>query len=181
MSRLGKLPIKLAPQVQVTMGTADLTFRGPKGEVRLALNPAIEIKIENGEAILRPRDPQSPEAAALWGLMWSLVRNAALGVSAGFTKKLEINGVGYRAAVAGSKINLSLGFSHPVEFPLPKGIAASVANNVITLEGADKALLGEVAAQIRAIRRPEPYKGKGIKYADEIIRRKAGKAAAKTK
>ena len=181
MSRLGKLPIKLAPKVQAVITATDITLHGPKGELRVALHPAIEAKLENSEIIVSPRDRAAQDASALWGLMWSLIRNAAEGVTIGFTKKLEINGVGYRAAVAGDKLNMSLGFSHPIVFPLPKGITASVAANIITLEGVDKALVGEVAAQIRKIRQPEPYKGKGVKYVEEIIRRKAGKAAAKSK
>ncbi|MFA5155352.1 MAG: 50S ribosomal protein L6 [Patescibacteria group bacterium] len=181
MSRLGKLPIKLVPPAQATVGETEMVFKGPKGELRLPLHPLVEVRIENNEIMVSPRDKAAKEASAVWGLMWSLIRNAVVGVSTGFTRKLEINGVGYRAAVAGSKLNMNLGFSHPVDFSLPKGVTASVAANVITLESADKELLGETAAQIRKIRKPEPYKGKGVKYAEEIIRRKAGKAAAKTK
>ena len=181
MSRLGKLPIKLSPQVQVTIGPKELSFKGPKGELRLPLNPLIEVKVDNNELKVTPRNLEAKNISAVWGLVWSLVRNSVEGVTTGFIKKLEINGVGYRAAVAGDKLNMSLGFSHPVEFKLPKEIKATVAANVITLESPDKALLGEIAAQIRKIRQPEPYKGKGIKYSDEIIRRKAGKAAAKGK
>ena len=117
----------------------------------------------------------------MWGLMWSLTRNCVIGVSEGFVKKLEINGVGYKAAVAGHQLNLSLGYSHPIEFKLPTGITATVEANTISLFGADKALVGETAAQIRKLRKPEPYKGKGVKYSDEVIRRKAGKSAAKGK
>jgi len=181
MSRLGKLPIKLGSGVQVAFKDATMTFKGPKGELKLALNPLIDIKVENNEIIVAPKDRTAKNASALWGLMWSLARNCAIGVSEGFEKKLEINGVGYRAAVAGDKLNLSLGFSHPVEFKLPQGVKAVVTGNTIALTSADKALLGETAAQIRKIRKPEPYKGKGVKYSDEIIRRKAGKAAAKGK
>jgi large subunit ribosomal protein L6 len=181
MSRLGKLPIKLPAGVSFTADTKELTFKGAKGELHLAANPLIGAKVENNEIIVAPYDKEAKNASAMWGLMWSLIRNSVIGVSEGFTKKLEINGVGYRATVAGNQINMALGFSHPIEFKLPKGIAASVAANVITLEGADKALVGETAAQIRKIRKPEPYKGKGVKYVDEVIRRKAGKAAAKGK
>jgi len=181
MSRLGKLPIKLTPQVQATLSAGGINFKGPKGELHLANNPVIEVKIENGEIIVAPFDKAAKNASAMWGLMWSLIKNCVEGVGTGFVKKLEINGVGYRAAVNGTNLNMSLGFSHPIEFKLPKGITASVAGNVITLEGADKALVGETAAQIRKLRKPEPYKGKGVKYVDELIRRKAGKAAAKGK
>ena len=181
MSRLGKLPIKLPAGVNFTVAANEYVFKGPKGELHLAINPLIEAKAEEGVITVAPRDKEAKQASAMWGLMWSLIRNSVEGVSTGFVKKLEINGVGYRAAVAGSKVNMNLGFSHPIEFQLPKGVTASVNANVLTLESADKSLLGETAAKIRMIRKPEPYKGKGVKYADEIIRRKAGKAAAKGK
>ncbi len=181
MSRLGKLPIKLPAGISFTADAKGYSFKGPKGELHLALNKLIDAKIVGDEIIVSPYDKEAKNASAMWGLMWSLIKNSVEGVSVGFTKKLEINGVGYRAAVAGSQLNMSLGFSHPVEFKLPQGIKASVAANVITLEGADKALVGETAARIRKIRQPEPYKGKGVKYSDEVIRRKAGKAAAKGK
>ncbi len=181
MSRLGKLPIKLPAGTTFAANATEYTFKGPKGELRLKLNPLIAAKLEGDEIVVAPHDKEAKNASAMWGLMWSLIRNNVIGVSTGFVKKLEINGVGYRAAVAGNQLNMSLGFSHPIEFKLPVGITASVAANVITLEGADKALVGETAAQIRKIRKPEPYKGKGVKYVDEVIRRKAGKAAAKGK
>ena len=181
MSRLGKLLIKLPAGTTVAIDAKEMVFKGPKGELRLKANPLIGAKVENGAIIVTPYDKDAKNASAMWGLMWSLTKNSVEGVSTGFVKKLEINGVGYRAAVVGSQLNMSLGFSHPIEFKLPKGITASVAANVITLEGSDKALVGETAARIRKIRQPEPYKGKGVKYADEVIRRKAGKAAAKGK
>ena len=181
MSRLGKLAIKIPSGVSISPQGQHLLFKGPKGEFLLRLNPAIEIKPGDQEIIVSPRNPEAKDASALWGLMWSLTNNAVIGVSVGFQKQLEVNGVGYRAAVSGDKLNLNLGFSHPVEFKIPAGIKATVAGNVITLEGVDKALVGETASQIKNLRRPEPYKGKGIKYVDEIIRRKAGKAAAKGK
>jgi len=181
MSRLGKLPIKLPAGTQVALNASQISFKGPKGELSFALHPLIEVKVVDNEVLVTPKDRAAKNASAYWGLMWSLVRNAVQGVSVGFSKKLEINGVGYRAAVAGNKLNMSLGFSHPVVFPLPAGVTALVEGNVITLSGASKAVIGETAAQIRKIRKPEPYKGKGIKYSDEIIRRKAGKSAAKGK
>lgn len=180
MSRLGKLPIKLPAGTTVTILEKELVFKGPKGEFRLAANKLIGVKLENQEIKVTPI-LETKETRAMWGLIWSLVGNAVEGVSKGFVKKLEINGVGYRAAVSGNKLNMSLGFSHPVEFILPTGISATVTGNVISLEGIDKALVGETAARIRKIRKPEPYKGKGVKYVDEIIRRKAGKAASKGK
>lgn len=181
MSRLGKLPIKIPAGVQVTIKESEIVFKGPKGELKIAANPAVTVKEENNELIIKPSDAAAKNASAMWGLIWSLTRNSILGVSVGFIKKLEINGVGYRATAVPGKLNMSLGFSHPVEFKLPVGITATVEGNTITLSGADKAVIGETAAQIRKIRKPEPYKGKGIKYSDEIIRRKAGKSAAKGK
>lgn len=181
MSRLGKLPIKIPAGVQVAINDKEIAFKGPKGELKIANNPIIEVKVENSELIIAPYDRAAKNASAMWGLVWSLARNSVMGGSAGFVKKLEINGVGYRAAAVPGKLNMSLGFSHPVEFKLPAGITAAVEGNTITLSGADKAVLGETAAQIRKIRKPEPYKGKGIKYSDEVIRRKAGKAASKGK
>jgi len=181
MSRLGKLPIKLMPGVTATLTGEQLFFKGPKGELKLSVHPSVEVKITDGEINVAPIDRASKNASAYWGLMWSLIKNCVEGVGVGFTKKLEINGVGYRAAVNGNKLNMSLGFSHPVDFVLPAGVTAAVAGNVISLMSVDKVVLGETAARIRKIRKPEPYKGKGVKYSDEIIRRKAGKAAAKGK
>lgn len=181
MSRLGKLPIKLPTGVQVNVQEKNIVFKGPKGELKIAQNPLIQVKLENDVLMISPFDKTAKNASAMWGLVWSLSRNSVIGVSEGFVKKLEINGVGYRAAVAGSKLNLSLGYSHPIEFKLPEGITAVVEANAITLSGADKCLVGETAAQIRKLRKPEPYKGKGVKYTDEVIRRKAGKSASKGK
>jgi large subunit ribosomal protein L6 len=181
MSRLGKLPIKIPNGVTVTISATVISFKGPKGELILKRNPLIDLKIENDEVIVFPYDKEAKNASAMWGLVWSLTRNCVIGVSEGFLKKLEINGVGYKAAVAGNQLNLSLGFSHPIEFKLPAGISATVEANTISIIGVDKALVGETAAQIRKIRKPEPYKGKGVKYSDEVIRRKAGKSAAKGK
>ena len=181
MSRLGKLPITIPAGVQVTIKDREIVFKGPKGELKIAANPIIEVKFENNELIIAPYDRAAKNASAMWGLVWSLARNSVIGVSEGFTRKLEINGVGYRATAVPGQLNMALGFSHPVVFKLPVGITAIVEANTITLSGADKALVGETAAQIRRIRKPEPYKGKGIKYSDEIIRRKAGKAASKGK
>ena len=181
MSRLGKLPIKLPTGVQATIKDKEIFLKGPKGEITTKINPLIEVKVENDEIIITPYDKKAKNASAIWGLVWSLVRNAVVGVSVGFTKKLEINGVGYRAAAVPGKLNMSLGFSHPIEFKLPAGITAAVEGNVISISGVNKETVGEVAAQIRKIRKPEPYKGKGVKYIDEIIRRKAGKAATKGK
>jgi len=181
MSRLGKLPIKIPAGVTATLNDKEIIVKGPKGELKVPLNPIIAVKVEGDDIIIAPFSRETKNASAMWGLVWSLVRNAVIGASVGFTKKLEINGVGYRAAVSGNKLNLSLGFSHPIEFPLPVGVSAVVEGNAITLASASKAQVGEVASQIRKLRKPEPYKGKGVKYSDEIIRRKAGKSATKGK
>lgn len=181
MSRLGKLPIVLPSGVSCQLEGNLAMVKGPKGEVKVLVNEVISVKTEDNALIVAPKDINGKNASAMWGLVWSLLRNAVIGVSEGFSKKLEINGVGYRAALAGKKLNLNLGFSHPVEFNLPEGISAVVEANTITISGIDKQAVGEVASQIRKIRKPEPYKGKGIKYSDEIVRRKAGKAATKGK
>jgi large subunit ribosomal protein L6 len=181
MSRLGKLPIQLLPGVSVSISGREVSFKGPKGELKMPLNDLIEIKIGEKEINVVPYNKDAKNVSAMWGLIWSLTKNAVIGVGIGFTKKLEINGVGYRAAVAGDKLNMNLGFSHPIVFSLPKGITALVEGNTISISGADKGVVGETSAQIRKIRKPEPYKGKGIKYSDEIIRRKAGKSATKGK
>jgi large subunit ribosomal protein L6 len=181
MSRLGKLPIKLPSGVSVNINNKQLSFKGPKGGFELSVNPIISVKVENNEIIVKPENKEVKNASAMWGLTWSLIRNAVIGVSEGFSKNLEISGVGYRASVSGNKLNMNLGFSHPIEFLLPEGINVAVKGNTLIISGISKELVGEVAAQIRKIRKPEPYKGKGIKYADEIIRRKAGKAAIKGK
>jgi len=180
MSRLGKLPISLPAGISAKIADNFIIVKGAKGELKQELHPAVTVTIGENDIIVGPKEGYK-NASAMWGLYRSLINNMVLGLSQGFSKKLEINGVGYRANVAGSKLNLNLGFSHPVEFPLPAGITAVVEGNTITLSGADKKLVGETAARIRKIRKPEPYKGKGIKYSDEIIRRKAGKAAAKGK
>ncbi len=178
MSRLGKLPINLPEGVSAQFQNGRLTVKGPKGElVREIKAPA---KIEIAEGVLHVAvDLAAKDASAYWGLYRALVNNMVQGVKIGFSKKLEINGVGYRAAVSGNKLNLNLGYSHPIEFVLPAGISAAVEGNVITLSGINNELLGDTAFKIRKLRAPEPYKGKGVKYADEVIRRKAGKTAAK--
>ncbi|HNU81123.1 MAG TPA: 50S ribosomal protein L6 [bacterium] len=178
MSRLGKLPIKLLEGVSAQFNNGVLTVKGPKGELSRALKTPVTVEID--EAAIRIVVTQNTkDASAYWGLYRALVNNMVTGVKVGFTKKLEINGVGYRVAVNGSKLNLNLGYSHPIEFPLPAGISATVEANVITLSGIDNELLGNTAFKIRKLRVPEPYKGKGVKYVDEVLRRKAGKTAAK--
>lgn len=185
MSRLGKLPIEIPAGTEIKLQGDVIIVKGPKGELKQALHPQIKVTIgDNGEGRQETKvaikDETDKKNRALWGLYRVLINNMVEGVNKGYSKQLEINGVGYRAAVSGNKLTLNVGFSHPVDFSLPVGIAASVDKNIITIAGIDKQLVGEIAAQIRKIRQPEPYKGKGIKYVTEILRRKAGKTAATT-
>jgi large subunit ribosomal protein L6 len=178
MSRIGRKPITVPSSVTVELQDRHVKVTGPKGNLELDLLPGIEI--ERGEGVLNvSKSVETPETQRLYGLMRTLVNNMVVGVSDGFTRSLEINGVGFRAAVAGNTINLSLGFSHPVVFQLPQGVEAKMEKNVITLSGYDKQVVGQAAANLRALKKPEPYKGKGIKYVEERIRRKAGKTATK--
>jgi large subunit ribosomal protein L6 len=178
MSRIGRLPVVLEKGVKATLADGTLKVEGPKGKLETRIMPGFMLEISDGRIVVkRPGDSQEERAAH--GLTRKLVANMAEGVSKGFTRVLEISGVGYRADVKGSLVNLTLGYSHPIVYQLPPGVSARVDRQVIiTLESADRQLLGTVAAQIRELRPPEPYKGKGIKYANETIRRKAGKAAA---
>ncbi len=181
MSRIGKKLIKIPSGVSIEIKEDALVIKGPKGELNVALLPHCQVTKETieGEEILRVGMTDVSDSA-LWGTMRALVNNAVKGVTEGFTKSLELNGVGLRMSLAGSTLKLQLGFTHDVEFLIPKGIEAKVENNVITLVGVDAQLVGQVAAQIRALKKPEPYKGKGFRYTDEIIRRKVGKAVGKT-
>ncbi len=180
MSRLGKLPIELPAGTQAKFENGFIIVKGPKGELKTKIHDLVKIEISDKEIRLSVNNQDNGKEKALWGLFRSLVKNMVVGVNEGYAKKLEINGVGYRAAVSGNKLTLNVGYSHPVVFGLPEGIKAEVQANIIIINGIDKQLVGETAAQIRKIRKPEPYKGKGIKYSDEIIRRKAGKTAGKT-
>ncbi len=176
MSRLGKMPIVLPNGTQAKIEKNFIIVKGPKGELKQALHEYVKVECDEKE-IRTSLASQERKALPFWGLYRSLISNMVIGVNAGYSKKLEINGVGYKANLQGKKIVFNLGFSHPVDFPLPEGIAAQIEGNVITVSGIDKQLVGEMAAQIRKLKKPEPYKGKGIKYIDEIIRRKAGKTA----
>jgi len=178
MSRLGKLPINLPNGVTAQFEKGILTVKGPKGELTREIKAPATATI-NDSVLSVTVDLKAKDASAYWGLYRTLAFNMVTGVSVGFVKKLEINGVGYRAAVSGEKLTLNLGYSHQIIFPLPKGISAVVEGNTITLAGIDNELLGNIAYKIRKLRAPEPYKGKGVKYSDEILRRKAGKTAAK--
>ena len=181
MSRVGRMPIEIPAGVTVSQNEHTLTVKGAKGELTRTFHPDINITVENNViTVTRPSDGK--EHRSLHGLTRALVANMVTGVHEGFTKTLEINGVGYRAAKQGNKLALTLGFSHPVEMEAPSGITIEVpAPNKIVVTGADKEVVGAVAADIRKWRKPEPYKGKGIRYEGEVVRRKAGKAGAKGK
>ena len=181
MSRVGRMPIEIPAGVTVSQKENTLTVKGAKGELTRTFHPDINIAVEeNVITVTRPSDGK--EHRSLHGLTRALVANMVTGVHEGFTKTLEINGVGYRAAKQGNKLALTLGFSHPVEMEAPAGITIDVpAPNKIVVSGSDKEVVGAVAADIRKWRKPEPYKGKGIRYEGEVVRRKAGKAGAKGK
>ena len=179
MSRIGKMPIAIPAGVTVEVAENNkVTVKGPKGTLERVLPKEMEIKVEGAEVVVsRPNDLKKMKS--LHGLTRTLIHNMVVGVTDGFEKKLEINGVGYKAAKAGKKLTLSLGYSHPVEMDDPEGIETVVDGNNIIVKGIDKEKVGQFAAEIRDKRRPEPYKGKGIKYADEVIRRKVGKTGKK--
>ena len=179
MSRIGRMPVAIPAGVTVEIAEGNLvTVKGPKGTLVRELPHEMDIKIEDGHVIVsRPNDLKRMKS--LHGLTRTLIHNMTIGVSEGYTKTLEVNGVGYRAAKAGKKLTLNLGYSHPVEMEDPEGIETKVDGNKIVVSGISKEKVGQYAAEIRDKRRPEPYKGKGIKYADEVIRRKVGKTGKK--
>lgn len=176
MSRIGKLPVALPDGVKVSLEGGTVRVEGQGGKLTTQVPPRVSVKQE-GKELHVGRESEEDRVKALHGLTRKLIANMVEGVSKGFRRILEINGVGYRAEVKGTILHLTLGYSHPIEFPLPSGVKATVdRQNVITLESADKQLLGQTASRIRSLRPPEPYKGKGVKYQEEVIRRKAGKA-----
>ncbi|HEY7716689.1 MAG TPA: 50S ribosomal protein L6 [Candidatus Binatia bacterium] len=176
MSRIGKLPVTIPSGVKVAIDASAVRLEGPKGKLQATVPAGVEVKVE-GNLVRVERRTEDRKIRALHGLTRKLIANMTEGVSRGFTRVLDINGVGYRAEVKGQEIHMTLGYSHPVVFPLPVGVAATVERQVIiTLSSADRQVLGETAAKLRSLRPPEPYKGKGIKYREEVIKRKAGKA-----
>ena len=179
MSRIGRLPVVVPAGVEVTIAeNNEVTVKGPKGTLEKALPREMDIKLEDGHVVVtRPSDLKKMKS--LHGLTRTLIQNMVTGVSEGYEKVLEVNGVGYRAAKQGKKLVLSLGYSHPVEMEDPEGLESAVDGNKIIVKGIDKERVGQYAAEIRDKRRPEPYKGKGIKYADEVIRSKVGKTGKK--
>ena len=175
MSRVGKLPIQIPSGVTITVDPDFVTVAGPKGTLKQFTMPGVTVAVEDNQAVVT-RANDEPKIRAKHGLMRALVNNMVAGVSTGFSKKLEINGVGFRVALQGTDLKFNLGFSHDVIYKLPEGITATVEQNTITVTGINKQQVGQVAAEIRALKKPEPYKGKGIKYADEVIIRKSGKS-----
>ncbi len=179
MSRIGRLPVEIPAGVEVTVAENNVvTVKGPKGTLTESLPVEMDIKVENNQVVVtRPNDLKKMKS--LHGLTRTLVNNMVIGVTEGFTKELEINGVGYRAAMQGKTLILTLGYSHPVLYEAKEGVQSNSCPNKITIKGIDKQKVGQYAAEIREKRKPEPYKGKGIKYADEVIRRKVGKTGKK--
>ncbi len=177
MSRIGKLPITIPAGVALEIEHGVVKATGPKGTNSQRLPGAI--KVEQADGKLKVMMPTKKEDLVLWGLTRTLLANLVMGVANGFEKQLEIHGVGYRAQLEGDKLVLALGFSHPIEYQLPTGVTGSVEANLITLKGFDKQQVGQAAAKLRSFRPPEPYKGKGLRYAGEVVRRKVGKTAGK--
>lgn len=175
MSRIGKLPIAIPSGVTITVDPDFVTVAGSKGTLKQFTMPGVTVTVEDGQAIVTRASDEAPDRSK-HGLMRTLVSNMVVGVSQGFSKKLEINGVGYRVNTQGADLKFNLGFSHDVIYKLPQGITATTEQNTITVSGIDKQQVGQVAAEIRALKKPEPYKGKGIKYAGERILRKSGKS-----
>ena len=177
MSRIGRKPISIPPGVTVDAKADDLTVKGPKGTLSIHLRPEIDVRIEGQQILVEPNGTGAARSSrAFHGMTRALINNMVTGVSAGFEKRLEIHGVGWNAQAKGKQVVLNIGFCHPVKIPLPDGVTAECPNpNAITISGADRQKVGQVAADIRAVRKPEPYKGKGIRYHGEYVRRKAGK------
>lgn len=176
MSKIGRLPIKLPSEVTVKVGAAEVAITGPRGTVSQRIPAGIVAEVEGGRILVTVKKA-SPLTPALYGTIRALLANMVVGVSDGWRKTLELVGAGYKAETTGTELILNVGFSHPVKFKALEGISFKVEKNLITIEGMDKEVVGRTAAIIRAVRPPEPYKGKGIKYQDEVVRRKAGKAA----
>ena len=177
MSRIGKKPIAIPEGVSVSASEGMVSVKGPKGALERPFRSDISVEVKDGMVVLAPRR-ETKLARALWGTYASHIKNMIEGTTQGFSKKLEIQGIGYKAALQGQDLLLSLGFSHPVLFEAPAGVTFRIDKNMITVLGIDKEKVGMAAAEIRALKKPEPYKGKGIRYAGEVVRRKAGKKAA---
>ena len=179
MSRVGKKPIKIPQGVEVKIEGQKVMIKGPKGELQREIRPELEILQKEGVIFVQPRI-ETKKTSAFWGLTRSLIANMIEGVSRGYEKKLEIQGIGYKARLEGEDLVLEIGFSHPVKIRCPQGIKFSIEKNIITVSGIDKELVGNIAAKIRKVKKPEPYKGKGIRYLGEVVRKKMGKKAVST-
>ena len=181
MSRIGKQPVVLPAGVEASVEGSAVTVKGPKGQLSTDVHENAKVSVVDGEngkqVVVEMENLDTKLNRSLWGTTRTNINNMVVGVTEGFKKQLEVNGVGYKVALQGKGLKLEVGFSHPVEYAMPEGVTAEVDKNIITVSGIDKQLVGHVAAEIRKIKKPEPYKGKGIKYIDEVIRRKAGKAA----
>ncbi|MCA9345894.1 50S ribosomal protein L6 [Candidatus Saccharibacteria bacterium] len=176
MSRIGKLPIEIPAGVTITVDNDFITVKGPKGELKQFTMPGINVKVDDGNKVIVTRETEEREHRSKHGLMRTLIANMVTGVTKGFEKKLEVTGVGFRVNLAGNVLKMSLGFSHEVQYKIPDGIQIKVEQLTITVTGIDKQLVGQVAAEIRSFKKPEPYKGKGIAYSGERILRKSGKS-----
>ena len=178
LSRIGKLPIEIPSGVTITVDSGNVTVKGPKGELTQFITPAVNVKVDGSVFTVEPKD-ESKEARSQHGLMRALVNNMVIGVTKGYEKRLEVKGVGFRVATSNNELTMSLGFSHEVKYKAPEGVTVSNDKMIIIVSGIDKQAVGQVAAEIRAFKKPEPYKGKGIMYEGEQILRKAGKAGKK--
>lgn len=178
LSRIGKLPIEIPSGVTITVDSGDITVKGPKGELKQFITPAVNVKVQDSVFTVEPKD-ESKQARSQHGLMRTLVNNMVTGVTKGFEKRLEVKGVGFRVATANNVLDMSLGFSHPVHYKAPEGVSITNEKMIIVVSGIDKQKVGQVASEIRSLKKPEPYKGKGIMYVDEQILRKAGKTGKK--
>lgn len=176
MSKIGKLPVELPQGVKVELVGSDITVNGPKGSLTLSVPKEVSVDVSETEVVVKNLN-ESKDSRSKWGTVRKLIANMITGVTTGWQKQLELVGTGYRAEIMGSDLNLIVGYSHPVKISAPNGVTFKVEKNVITVDGFDRQVVGQVAAKIREVRKPEPYKGKGIKYTTEIVRRKAGKAA----
>ena len=175
MSRIGKTPVPVPDGVTVNVAGQEVTAKGKLGQLSVTLNEAVLAELDGNQVWVKPRD-DSKRSQTMWGLSRTLVNNMVIGVSEGFTVNLEINGIGYRAAVQGNNLNLQLGYSHDINFPIPEGITVKCSRpTAIEISGANRQRVGQVAAEVRAFRKPEPFKGKGIRYVGEYVRRKEGK------
>ncbi len=179
MSRIGKKPIEIPQGVEVKIDGSKVLIKGPKGELAFEVRSEIKIEVKEGKILVTPQI-ETKNTKAFWGLTRALLQNMVKGVTEGYEKKLEIEGVGYKANLEGQDLVLNVGFSHPVKIKAPEGIKFTVEKNIVTISGIDKGLVGQTAAKVRKVRPPEPYKGKGIRYVGEQIRRKVGKKAVST-